>query len=120
MSPIGGQGMNTGFADAEFLAALLDKRMEKPDEGAESLNHLYSLLRRKAGKVAAGRAELSMAVGTVRGPASALRNGILALALGLLPRFFPRHYAMLTIPGRSLADAKKRHPHALAALKETS
>ena len=120
MSPIGGQGMNTGFADAEFLAALVDARMTAPTARSERWNRLYSLVRRRAGRVAAGRAELSMAVGTVRGPASALRNSFLGLLLKLLPRFIPRHYAMLTIPGRSLTEAKRRYPRALAFLKETS
>jgi 2-polyprenyl-6-methoxyphenol hydroxylase-like FAD-dependent oxidoreductase len=102
MSPIGGQGMNTGFADAS------------------EWNRLYSTVRRQAGRTAAGRAEISMAIGTVRGPGSALRNGLLALTLRLFPRFFPRHYGMLTIPGRSLAEAKRLYPRHLSALKETS
>jgi len=120
MSPIGGQGMNTGFADAEFLAALLEARMARPQADSEAWNRLFSAVRRKAGRVAAGRAELSMAVGTVTGPASLLRNLILALSLRVAPKFFPRHYGMLTIPGRNLADAKARHPRALAPLKEPS
>lgn len=119
MSPIGGQGMNTGFADAEFLAALVQARFASPSADAEPWNAAYSALRRKAGKVAAGRAELSMAVGTVRGPASALRNALLGLFLRLFPNFVPRHYGMLTIPCRSLADAKRRHS-SLSALKEPS
>lgn len=119
MSPIGGQGMNTGFADAEFLAALVDARMTHPATNPDPWNRLYSRIRQRAGRVAAGRAELSMAIGTVRGPASALRNLVLGTLLGLLPRFFPRHYSMLTIPGRTLAEAKRRHRRALALFKET-
>ena len=118
MSPIGGQGMNTGFADAEFLAALLEARLSDPDANSEGWNRLYSSVRRRAGRVAARRAEFSMAVGTVKGPASALRNVLLGLALTFLPRFFRRQYSMLTIPGRNLAEAKHRHPRALSALKE--
>lgn len=119
MSPIGGQGMNTGFADAEFLAALIDARLSHPGANPDRWNRLYSRIRRRAGRVAAGRAELSMAIGTVRGPASAVRNLVLGALLTLLPRFFPRHYGMLTIPGRALAEAKRRHRRALALLKET-
>lgn len=119
MSPIGGQGMNTGFADAEFVASLVQARLDQPQADSEAWNRLYSAVRRHAGRVAAGRAELSMAVGTVKGAASTVRNAVLFLALKLFPRFFPRHYAMLTIPGRSLADAKRRHPRTLSALKET-
>lgn len=120
MSPIGGQGMNTGFADAEFLAALLEGRLAQPHARSEGWNRLYSAVRRRAGRVAAGRAELSMTVGTVTGPASAVRNALLSLALFLAPRFLPRHYAMLTIPARNFAEAKRRHPHGLSALKEPS
>lgn len=118
MSPIGGQGMNTGFADAEFLSALLDARLTNPAAPSENWNRLYSSIRRRAARVAAHRAELSMAIGTVRGPGSALRNALLGLSLFFFQRFFPRHYGMLTIPGKDLPDAKRRHPHALAALKE--
>jgi len=120
MSPIGGQGMNTGFADAEFLAAVLDARRNNPTAPTEAWNRLYSAVRRKAGRVAAGRAELSMAVGTVRGPGSWLRNALLALSLRWFPKFFPRHYGMLTIPGRNLKEAKRLHLRILSALKETS
>ena len=120
MSPIGGQGMNTGFADAEFAAALIDARFDHPRLDTEDLNRRYSKIRRKAGRAAASRAELSMAVGTVRGPGSAFRNGLLGLAIRLLPRFIPRHYAMLTIPFRNLAEAKHRYRRALSSLKETS
>jgi len=120
MSPIGGQGMNTGFADAEFLAAVLDARRNNPTAPTEEWNRLYSATRRRAGRVAAGRAELSMAIGTVKGPASWLRNSLLGVALRWFPRFFPRHYGMLTIPGRNLAEAKRLHPRTLSALKETS
>lgn len=118
MSPIGGQGMNTGFADAEFVAAVLLGRLDRPKIDAEPWNRVFSETRRKAGKIAAGRAEFSMAIGTVRGAGSTVRNAILSWALAHLPRFFPAHYAMLTITGRSFADARKRHPQILSALKE--
>lgn len=119
MSPIGGQGMNTGFADAEFVAAILDARLDRPDADAEEWNRLYSAVRRHASRVAAGRAAFSMALGTVRGPFSSLRNAFLRLMLQLFPHEIARRYGMLDIPGRSLAEAKRLHPHALAPLKET-
>jgi len=112
--------MNTGFADAEFLSALLEARFADPQANSEPWNQVYSAVRRHAGRIAAGRAELSMAIGTVRGLGSGVRNALLAVLLFLLPRFFPRHYAMLTIPGRTLADAKRRHPGVLSPLKEPS
>lgn len=120
MSPIGGQGMNTGFADAEFAAAVIEARIAHPQAPATEWNRLYTRVRRKAGRVAAGRAELSMAIGTVRGAASSWRNALLKLWLKSSPGFFPRQYGMLTIPGRSLAEVRRRHPRALFDLKETS
>jgi len=120
MSPIGGQGMNTGFADAEFLASVIEARISNPQTSGDEWNRVYTDVRRKAGQVAAGRAELSMAIGTVRGPASAWRNALLGFLLTSFPKFFPRHYGMLTIPGHSLANARLRHPRALFHLKETS
>jgi hypothetical protein len=110
--------MNTGFADAELAAAVVEARLASPGADPREWNRLFTRIRRRAGRVAAGRAELSMAVGTVRGLGSALRNGLLSLALHLFPGFFPVQYAMLTIPGRSLAEAKRLHPEALSALKE--
>jgi 2-polyprenyl-6-methoxyphenol hydroxylase-like FAD-dependent oxidoreductase len=118
MSPIGGQGMNTGFADAEFLAALIDARLAHPEAESEGWNRLYGTVRRQAGRVAAGRASLSMAVGTLRGPASFLRNVFLSLMIKLFPRSIAHRFGMLTVPGRNLAEAKRQHPRALALLKE--
>jgi 2-polyprenyl-6-methoxyphenol hydroxylase-like FAD-dependent oxidoreductase len=118
MSPIGGQGMNTGFADAEFLAALVDARLAHPEAKSEGWNRLYGSVRRQAGRVAAGRASLSMAVGTMRGFASYFRNVFLKLVLRLFPRHVAQQFGMLTVPGRNLAEAKRQHPKALALLKE--
>ncbi len=118
MSPVGGQGMNTGFADAEFLAAIIDARMSHPQADSEGWNRLYSAVRRQAGRVAAGRAALSMGFGTVTGPLSAARNALFRLLLSLFPHGIARRFGMITIPGRSLAEAKRLHPRALALLKE--
>ena len=99
MSPIGGQGMNTGFADAEFLArALLDS-------DPESVLPAYERCRRRAVRAAMFRAEWGMALGTLRGRAgAAARDFILG---GLLTRWpfasrMGSFYAMLTIPYATL------------------
>lgn len=99
MSPIGGQGMNTGFADAEFLArALLDPR-------PEALLPAYERIRRRAVRTAMFRAEWGMALGTLRGRlGAAARDLILG---GLLSRWpfasrMGAFYAMLTIPCATL------------------
>ena len=99
MSPIGGQGMNTGFADAEFLAAILSQ--------AEPLKLLpaYDRFRRKAAKTAIFRAEWGMWLGTWRGKVrSMLRDVILKFLLcqGPVAKRMGSFYAMLTIPFNTL------------------
>ena len=100
MSPIGGQGMNTGFADAEFLAEALSHG------DPCSLLPAYSRFRRKAAKTAIFRAEWGMWLGTWRGKTlSILRDAILKFLLcqGPVARRMGPFYAMLTIPFNTLA-----------------
>ena len=101
MSPIGGQGMNTGFADAEFLAEVLSQIDPFP------LLRDYNRFRRKAAQAAISRAEWGMRLGTWRGSArSGLRDGIISLLLNhssISARLGP-FYAMLTIPFNTLAS----------------
>ncbi len=66
MSPIGGQGMNTGFADAEFAAEVLHAVLREGRE-AESLFAAYSRIRRRAANHAATRAALGMGLGVWTG-----------------------------------------------------
>ena len=109
--------MNTGFADAEFLAALLDARLTSPHAPLmKTWNRLYTQLRRQAAKTAATRAELAMAAGTVRGPVAAVRNLALLFVLRVLNAVLPPFYTMQTIPFRNLAEARKKYPQSLAAL----
>lgn len=104
MSPIGGQGMNTGFADAELLAALVPKLIEEPERISQALA-TYDRLRRRAFTVAANRAARGMWLGTSRGRfASAFRRFLIARVL-FSPAFRSRlapYFAMLTIPFRNL------------------
>ncbi len=100
MSPIGGQGMNTGFADAEFLAEVLCH------SDPHSLLPAYNRFRRKAAKAAIFRAEWGMWLGTWRGKSlSMLRDVILKFLLcqGPTARRMGPFYAMLTIPFNTLA-----------------
>jgi 2-polyprenyl-6-methoxyphenol hydroxylase-like FAD-dependent oxidoreductase len=99
MSPIGGQGMNTGFADAEFLAAVLCHA------DPQQLLPAYNRFRRKAAKTAIIRAEWGMWLGTWRGKAlSMLRDVLLKFLLCQKPvaRHMGSFYAMLTIPFNTL------------------
>ena len=99
MSPIGGQGMNTGFADAEFLAAILSQ-----DEPLKLLP-AYNRFRRKAAKTAIFRAEWGMWLGTWRGRMrSRVRDVLLKFLLCQEPiaKHMGSFYAMLTIPFNTL------------------
>ena len=105
MSPIGGQGMNTGFADAEFLAEALFKHFSK-SEDFQALFEKYDHFRRLAFTVAATRAERGMWMGTRRGTlASVLRLFLVKVLLGpIFNKSLPAYFAMLTIPYRSLSS----------------
>lgn len=114
MSSIGGQGMNTGFADAEFLASLLP-RLLKGEATMQTAFETYDSLRRRAYEVAARRAEQGMWLGTLHGRlASAFRKVVIRDLLFsplIQPRLAP-HFAMLTIPFRNLYNVPS---HALAS-----
>jgi 2-polyprenyl-6-methoxyphenol hydroxylase-like FAD-dependent oxidoreductase len=112
MSPIGGQGMNTGFADADRLAALLPEILEGSPRPRRLLR-CYQRLRRRATRSASRRAWISMRIGTVRGLLpSALRN----LLVRLLVRWpfrqaVIRHFTMLTITGEIPLSAPECQPY---------
>ncbi|MBN2738219.1 MAG: FAD-dependent monooxygenase [Spirochaetales bacterium] len=108
ISPIGGQGMNTGIADAELADALLGQMLTKGH--SPSLMEVYEKCRKKAVKAAARRAWLSMRVGTVRGPFfSAVRNILLAITLKTgMGKYFSRFYAMLTIPFKGKEEVSQK------------
>lgn len=104
MSPIGGQGMNTGFADAEHLADAIAAAELSPEQSSAEISR-YNQHRRRAFATAAGRAQIGMWLGTRRGMiASRLRHGFISRIL-FRPSMRKRlalHYAMLTIPGNRL------------------
>jgi 2-polyprenyl-6-methoxyphenol hydroxylase-like FAD-dependent oxidoreductase len=100
MSSIGGQGMNTGFADAAHAAQAL---MAVGDL-AERLGG-YETARKQAYRVAAGRAERGMYFGTARGRLmSRIRQVVIRDILfsrWCADRLAP-YFAMLTIPNQPL------------------
>lgn len=118
MSPIGGQGMNTGFADAEFAAAMLHAIIRQNDPPAPWLQ-AYDHCRRSAGRIAANRAARGMWLGTWRGlPASLLRDFILRFCIfrgPLAPHLGP-WFAMLSLPFNRL----QKSPWARARLHQLS
>jgi 2-polyprenyl-6-methoxyphenol hydroxylase-like FAD-dependent oxidoreductase len=104
MSSIGGQGMNTGFADAEMLAAVLPVALRSPDQMSRSFA-AYDRIRRRSYEVAANRAERGMWLGTRRGRfASWFRKHLIrdVLFSPLMQRHLAPHFAMLTVPYRNL------------------
>ncbi|TLD72822.1 FAD-dependent monooxygenase [Phragmitibacter flavus] len=104
MSPIGGQGMNTGFADAEFLADALDSILRR-HAAHEPLFNAYNRYRRRAASIAIARAGRGMWLGTWQGkPASALRDLLLDRLFlnGPFSKAMAPYFAMLTIPFNTL------------------
>jgi 2-polyprenyl-6-methoxyphenol hydroxylase-like FAD-dependent oxidoreductase len=104
MSSIGGQGMNTGFADAEMLAAILPALLRNPEQMPRS-SAAYDRIRRRSYEVAANRAERGMWLGTRRGRlASWFRKHFIrdVLFSPLMQRHLAPHFAMLTVPYRNL------------------
>jgi 2-polyprenyl-6-methoxyphenol hydroxylase-like FAD-dependent oxidoreductase len=109
MSPVGGQGMNTGFADAEMLAEILPVVLRDPAR-MNSCFAAYHRIRRHAFEVAASRAELGMWLGTRRGRlASWCRKQFIRQVLfsGLMEGRLAPHFAMLTIPHRNLSQVPR-------------
>lgn len=110
MSPIGGQGMNTGFADAELLAEIVVQVREQPTLAPEKFE-LYERLRRRAFKVAANRAARGMWLGTRRGRvASAARKHFIrdVLFRPSIKSTLAPYFAMLTVPFNTAARVPLR------------
>jgi len=104
MSSIGGQGMNTGFADAEMLAEILPFVLQQPARVTRCFA-AYDRLRRRSFEVAAARAERGMWLGTMRGRiASWCRKHFIrdVLFSRFMERHLAPHFAMLTVPYRNL------------------
>jgi 2-polyprenyl-6-methoxyphenol hydroxylase-like FAD-dependent oxidoreductase len=104
MSSIGGQGMNTGFADAEMLAEVLPQALQNPAAMPRGFA-AYDRVRRRAYTVAANRAERGMWLGTLQGRAASVFRKHLIRGVLFSPMMRSRlapHFTMLTIPGRNL------------------
>jgi 2-polyprenyl-6-methoxyphenol hydroxylase-like FAD-dependent oxidoreductase len=110
MSPIGGQGMNTGWGDAEFAVAALALALARP-AAREGVFKAYQFYRQKAFRTAARRAAQLMRLGTWKGQLlSAIRNPIIQLVVKLFPQTVARYFSMLSIPYRSLAQVLEKEP----------
>lgn len=109
MSPVGGQNMNTGFADAEMatwlVRLLIEERVPLP-----LATGLYHRVRQQAGRAASRRAQLMMRTGTSGGKLwSVVRNGATFMVLhSPLQKFLVRSLRMQTIPFSNLAHCRPR------------
>jgi 2-polyprenyl-6-methoxyphenol hydroxylase-like FAD-dependent oxidoreductase len=109
MSPVGGQNMNTGIADAELAAWLTGILLEK--RAPEILvGRLYNLVRKEAVAAALRRAQWMMLAGTSSGHLwSALRNLVTLCVLHTpLRRSLIQLFSMQSIPDRNLKNSQKR------------
>lgn len=100
MSPIGGQGMNTGWADAEFLAEVLIA-IEQRGQAPLPLLEAYDRCRHRASNTAIARAARGMWLGTRTGAVSSwLRDAFMRECLfqGPLAKQIGPYFAMQTIP----------------------
>ncbi len=100
MSPIGGQGMNTGFADASQLAAALHAILIER-ESAHRVLAEYERQRRLAFGRAARRAELGMWLGTRTGRHASILRGALVARLLRHPavhKELARWFSMRSLP----------------------
>ncbi|HAK96812.1 MAG TPA: hypothetical protein DCM87_17930 [Planctomycetes bacterium] len=100
MSPIGGQGMNTGFGDAWQLAAIM-RRLSASHEHHAPLFARYETDRRRAFRIAANRAARGMWLGTRKGRIGSTVRAFVIRRVLLRPPFvlrLPPYFAMLTIP----------------------
>lgn len=104
MPPIGGQGMNTGFADAEFLAYIISSYLDNPELNLKVLANKYEYYRKIAAKAATLRADLGMRVGTAQNDIiSVIRTIILIIAFHLpITRLLIPYFSMLNIPYNKL------------------
>ncbi len=119
MSPIGGQGMNSGIADAELLSELLSSLLRVSNAAVsskaahcstsgerilslEQARKVYSRARVRSGSSAASRAGIGTHIGSLRGRiGSGLRSTLIQAALNSpLQKHLASHFAMRTIPYR--------------------
>ncbi len=120
MPPIGGQGMNTGFADAEFLAYIISTYLHNPKLDLKFLANKYDYYRKIAAKSATLRANFGMQVGTARNSLiSLIRSTILIIFLHLpISRLIVPYFTMLNIPYNQLYKVLQKDNIVNSALVE--
>jgi 2-polyprenyl-6-methoxyphenol hydroxylase-like FAD-dependent oxidoreductase len=119
MSPVGGQNMNLGFADAE-LAAWLSKILFEKQSSYQLVSRLYDRVRKKGVRAACRRAQWMMLVGTSGGRIwSAIRNMVSLLFLHSALRWYIlRLFSMQSIPCRNLTNYRKSFEKELFRMRD--
>ena len=109
MSPVGGQNMNTGFADAE-LAAWLSKLLIEKRVPLPPASRLYDRVRKRSVRAAVRRSRYLMLAGAFGGlPWSTVRNAAIFLFLHIpIQRFLVQSFSMRSIPFRNLENYRDR------------
>jgi 2-polyprenyl-6-methoxyphenol hydroxylase-like FAD-dependent oxidoreductase len=109
MSPVGGQNMNSGFADAE-LAAWLCRILREKRAPPLLVCRLYNRVRKEAVATALRRAQGLMLTATSGGQLwSAIRNlATLFFFRTPLRRYLMELFSMQSIPGRNLTNSQTR------------
>lgn len=109
MTPVGGQNMNTGFADAE-LAVWLSKLLIEKRAPQHLVSRLYDRVRKRAVRAAFLRARCLMLAGAFGGPLwSATRNVAIFLFLHIpIQQFLVQSFSMRSIPFRNLENCQDR------------
>jgi len=112
MPPIGGQGMNTGFGDVEFLKEALFQIICNKKDKNQFLKK-YEKYRQRAFISAEKRSWISMKIGTTKGNIfSHLRNIFIFIILHsfLKNKIIPTLYSMITIPYVRFSKVIKKEP----------
>jgi 2-polyprenyl-6-methoxyphenol hydroxylase-like FAD-dependent oxidoreductase len=109
MSPVGGQNMNTGFADAE-LAAWLSRLLIGKRAPHRRVTRLYDRVRKRAAHAAFRRAQWLTTAGAFGGRlGSATRNiAIFILLHTPIRRYLMQSFSMGSIPFRNLENYQNR------------
>jgi 2-polyprenyl-6-methoxyphenol hydroxylase-like FAD-dependent oxidoreductase len=109
MSPVGGQNMNTGFADAE-LAVWLSKLLIGKRAPHRLVSGFYDKVRKRAVRAAFRRARWLTLAGAFGGRlGSSIRNFAIFIFLHIpIRRFLIRWFSMRSIPFRNLENYQDR------------
>jgi len=109
MSPIGGQNMNSGFADAE-LAVWAVMHMVEDENNIEKLSSFYTRLRKISANSAARRAEFLMKAGTAGGRILSVVRGTCGFIIlhSFLRNIFIPMAGMLNIPFRNINASREK------------